>query len=132
MATRASTNLYSSNRDIDLKIHFKAAFLAGLLAIGSVGGVALADGAAKADAGAITISAKNFMFSPATITVKAGSTVTWTNMDDEAHTVASDTKLFRSAALDTNDHFSYKFDKAGTYHYMCTIHPRMMGTIVVQ
>jgi plastocyanin len=64
--------------------------------------------------------------------VKVGSTVTWTNLDDEPHTVFSDAGLFRSSALDTKDSFSYKFDKAGTYHYLCTIHPRMVGTIVVE
>jgi plastocyanin len=103
----------------------KTWFAAAVLAAGSVG-VAMADG------GAIKISAKDFMFSPTSITVKAGSTVTWTNLDEEPHTVFSDTGLFRSSALDTKDIFSYKFDKPGTYHYLCTIHPRMMGTIVVE
>jgi plastocyanin len=103
----------------------KTWFAAAVLAVGSVG-VAMADGAA------IKISAKDFMFSPTSITVKAGSTVTWTNLDEEPHTVFSDTGLFRSSALDTKDIFSYKFDKPGTYHYLCTIHPRMMGTIVVE
>ena len=98
---------------------------AAVLAAGSVG-VAFGDGAA------IKISAKDFMFSPTTVTVKVGSTVTWTNLDEEPHTVFSSTGLFRSSALDTKDSFSYTFDKAGTYRYSCTIHPRMMGTIVVE
>jgi plastocyanin len=80
----------------------------------------------------IQVSAKNFMFTPASITVKAGSTVTWVNLDDEPHTVFSDAGLFRSSALDTKERFSFKFDKAGTYHYLCTIHPRMLGTVVVE
>ena len=75
---------------------------------------------------------KDFMFSPTTSTVIAGSTVTWTNLDDEPHTVLSDTGLFKSGAMDTNESFSFKFDKPGTYHFTCTIHPRMVGTIVVQ
>jgi plastocyanin len=75
---------------------------------------------------------KDFMFSPTTSTVRAGSTVTWTNMDDEPHTVQSDTGLFKSGAMDTNETFSFKFDKPGTYHFTCSIHPRMVGTIVVQ
>jgi plastocyanin len=54
------------------------------------------------------------------------------NKDDEPHTVASDEGLFRSSALDTDESFSYKFDKPGTYHYTCTIHPRMIGTITVE
>jgi plastocyanin len=75
---------------------------------------------------------KDFMFSPTSSTVRAGSTVTWTNMDDEPHTVLSDTGLFKSGAMDTNESFSFKFDKPGTYHFTCSIHPRMVGTIVVQ
>jgi plastocyanin len=72
------------------------------------------------------------MFAPMTISIKAGSTVTWKNTDDEPHTVVSDTGLFRSGALDTNESFSFRFDKPGTYHYACSIHPRMVGTIVVE
>ena len=78
------------------------------------------------------IVVKQFMFMPNSMTVKAGSTVTWANMDDEPHTVVSDIGLFRSGAMDTNESFSFKFDKPGTYHFTCSIHPRMVGTIVVQ
>lgn len=78
------------------------------------------------------ILVKDFMFAPMTLTVSAGSTVTWANMDEEPHTVVSDTGLFRSGAIDTHDSFSFKFDKPGTYHFTCSIHPRMVGTIVVQ
>jgi plastocyanin len=78
------------------------------------------------------IVVKDYMFVPTALTVKAGATVTWANMDDEPHTVTSDTGLFRSGALDTNDSFSFKFDQPGTYHFTCSIHPRMVGTIVVQ
>ena len=75
---------------------------------------------------------KDFMFAPATLTVKAGTTVTWANKDEEPHTVFSDTGLFRSNAMDTGEAFSFKFDTPGTYHFLCTIHPRMVGTIVVE
>jgi plastocyanin len=75
---------------------------------------------------------KDFMFTPMSVTVKAGDTVTWANKDDEPHTVVSDTGLFRSAALDTDETYSFKFDKPGTYHFTCSIHPRMVGTIVVE
>ena len=94
---------------------------------------ALASPASHADAADSTIvMAKDFMFAPTALTVKAGSTVTWTNKDDEPHTVVSDSGVFRSGALDTNESFSFRFDKPGTYHYACSIHPRMVGTIVVQ
>jgi plastocyanin len=78
------------------------------------------------------IIVKDFIFNPTPLTVKAGSTVTWTNMDDEPHTVVSDTGVFKSGGMDTKESFSYKFDKPGTYHFTCSIHPRMVGTIVVQ
>ena len=86
-----------------------------------------------ADAGDSTrIVVKGFMFNPTPLTVKTGSTVTWTNMDEEPHTVVSDTGLFKSGGMDTNESFSFKFDKPGTYHYTCSIHPRMVGTIIVK
>jgi len=86
--------------------------------------------AETADSNRIVV--KEFMFTPNSLSVKTGSTVTWANMDDEPHSVVSDTGLFRSGAMDTNESFSFKFDKPGTYHFTCSIHPRMVGTIVVQ
>ena len=87
--------------------------------------------AAGSPAAAIVL-AREFMFATKSLTVSAGSTVTWTNKDDEPHTVVSDGAVFRSGALDTDESFSFRFDKPGTYHYACSIHPRMVGTIVVQ
>ncbi len=72
------------------------------------------------------------MFSPGTVTVKAGETVTWTNLDEEPHTVVSVEGIFRSSALDTKDSFSFKFERPGTYRYLCTLHPKMLGTVVVE
>jgi len=83
-------------------------------------------------ADATKIVVKDFAFDPTPLTVKAGSTVTWTNMDDEPHTVVSDTGVFKSGGMDTKESFSFKFDKPGTYHFTCSIHPRMVGTVVVQ
>ena len=79
-----------------------------------------------------TITVKNFMFAPTSATITAGATVTWVNEDDEPHTVVSDTGTFRSGALDTHETFSFEFDKPGTYHFICSIHPQMVGTVVVQ
>ena len=66
------------------------------------------------------------------ITVAAGTTVTWHNGDGEPHTVVSTAGLFRSAAIDTDEKFSFKFTKPGVYKYVCTIHPRMSGTVTVK
>ncbi len=82
------------------------------------------------DANAVVM--KNFDFAPMSITVKVGSSVTWKNLDGEPHTVTSVDGLFRSGALDQNDSFTFKFDKPGTYKYLCSIHPRMMASVVVQ
>ena len=79
-----------------------------------------------------TVKIDNFSFSPATITVPAGTTVRWTNADDIPHTVVDEDKTFRSKTLDTEEQFSYTFTKPGTYSYFCSIHPKMTGKVVVQ
>jgi plastocyanin len=75
---------------------------------------------------------KNFMFSPMSLSIKAGTTVTWKNMDGEPHTVVNDAGLFRSSALDQNDTYKFKFDKPGVYKIFCGIHPNMKETITVE
>ena len=74
----------------------------------------------------------NFSFTPATLTVAPGTTVTWTNRDDIPHTVVSDDKIFKSKVLDTDEKFSYTFTKPGTYPYFCSVHPKMTAKIVVR
>jgi plastocyanin len=88
-----------------------------------------APGAPSHDA---TISISEFMFSPTSMTVTAGTTVHWKNLDGEPHTVRSVDSSFRSDPLDQNDSFAFKFDKPGTYRYVCSIHPQMVGTIIVK
>lgn len=80
----------------------------------------------------VAVKIDNFSFSPATITVPAGTTVRWTNRDDLPHTVVSDDKAFKSKALDTDEDFTYTFTKPGTYSYFCSIHPKMTAQVVVQ
>jgi plastocyanin len=88
-----------------------------------------ADNAAQASA----VSIDNFTFGPQTLTVKAGTTVTWTNKDDIPHGIASANNGFaKSRALDTDDNYSFTFTTPGTYQYFCYIHPHMTGTIVVE
>jgi len=77
----------------------------------------------------ITIS--NFTFAPLKISVPAGTKVTWINKDDTPHRVMVIETQVKSAALDSDASFSTVFDKPGTYHYFCTMHPMMKGTIVV-
>jgi plastocyanin len=92
-----------------------------------------AESSSDKPASGAAIKIDNFSFGPATITIPAGSTVTWTNNDDVPHVVTSDdNKMFKSKALDTDDHFSFTFAKPGTYNYYCAIHPKMTAKIVVQ
>ncbi len=90
--------------------------------------------AAAATAAPPAVTIQDFSFGPAVLTVARGTQVTWTNKDDDPHTVASADggKLFKSSALDTDNSYSFLFTEAGTFKYFCTIHPRMQGTVVVQ
>jgi 3',5'-cyclic AMP phosphodiesterase CpdA len=78
------------------------------------------------------VSIDNFAFTPAIITVKAGTTVTWTNHDDIPHLVVAQDHSYRSKPLDTDDSFSRVFDKPGEYPYFCGLHPKMTGVVRVQ
>jgi plastocyanin len=78
-----------------------------------------------------SVTIKGFAFGPAAITVKVGTTVTWTNMDQDAHTVTAKDGSFGSQAIDTGGSYKFTFTKAGTYDYLCTIHPFMTATVVV-
>jgi plastocyanin len=96
------------------------------------GATGLTLGIAFADGGDGTVKIDNFTFMPKNLTVKVGTAVIWTNLDDIPHTVTSTTQQFRSKALDTDDKFSFTFSTPGTYDYFCSLHPHMTGTIVVE
>ena len=88
--------------------------------------------AAETGPAAAAVTIDNFSFTPQVITVKAGTTVTWTNRDDIPHTVVSTDQVFKSKALDTDQAFSFTLDKPGTYQYFCSIHPHMTAKVVVE
>src|SRR5262245_26722773 len=77
------------------------------------------------------ISIDNFTFTPAELSVKAGTTIKWVNRDDIPHTVVDKEKAFRSKALDTDDSYSFTFSQAGSFDYFCGLHPHMVGKIIV-
>ena len=115
--------------------------VAGFVSISSVfaGGPAVpgvpgrvAAGASEPQAQNAEVKIDNFSFTPASITVAVGTTITWTNRDDIPHTVVSDDKVIKSKVLDTDEKFSYTFSKPGTYPYFCSIHPKMTGKVIVQ
>jgi plastocyanin len=101
-----------------------------LLLVGSPSVVASNNDQASAATAEVKID--NFSFGPQTLTVRVGTTVTWTNGDDIPHTSVSTEGVFKSKVMDTDEKFSYTFTKAGKYPYYCTIHPRMTGEVVVQ
>ena len=107
------------------------------LAAGAMYGVSHAhartmSGMHAASASNVVVVMKNFDFSPMTLTVAAGTTVAWKNTDGEPHTVTSIDGRFHSGALDQDETFKFKFDKPGTYKYVCSIHPKMMAAIIVK
>jgi plastocyanin len=88
--------------------------------------------AGEAAASSATVTIDNFAFAPPTLTVTAGTTVTWKNEDDSPHRIGDKNGTFKSAALDTDDTFSHTFAAPGEYPYICTIHPYMVGKIIVK
>jgi plastocyanin len=83
-----------------------------------------------APSAAVTI--QNYHFEPSTLKVSAGTTVTWTNRDDDAHTVMDAAGSFRSNALDSGQTFSFTFVKPGVYRIACSMHTQMRETVVVE
>lgn len=86
--------------------------------------------APAASSNAVSIS--NFAFSPASITVPAGTKVAWTNNDSAPHTVTSNTDAFESGSLSHGGIFSFTFAQKGTYEYHCSFHSSMNGKVVVE
>jgi len=84
---------------------------------------------------ASTVNIKDFAFSPSTLMVKTGTTVTWVNLDTAPHTIASDPGspvAFSSGSLSTGASYRFTFSQPGTFAYHCSIHPSMKGTVIVQ
>jgi plastocyanin len=99
---------------------------------GQMAGHASASAVHETKPSSTVINIDNFSFSPATLTISAGTSVTWTNHDDIPHTIVEHDRKFKSKGLDTDDSFSYTFSEAGTYEYFCGLHPKMVGKIVVE
>jgi plastocyanin len=112
-------------RTIKPRMYVVTALVVAALAAGALA----SQGAPAADA---EVQIDQYAFLPQRVTVKARPTVTWTNDDDDSHTVASSSKLFKSKALDTGDKFSFTFTTPGTYAYICSVHPYMTGAVVVE
>jgi len=106
-----------------------------LLACGQPGGYSSDTPAAPGPGGQSTADAveiSNFAFSPNSLTVPAGTTVTWTNKDGITHTSTSDQAVWDSGGISPGQSFSVPFNTPGTFTYHCNIHPGMTATIIVQ
>ena len=82
-------------------------------------------------AGGDAVAIQNFAFGPASLSVAAGTTVTWTNNDTAPHTATADDESFDSSSIAPGATFSQAFETAGTFAYHCSLHPNMTGTIEV-
>jgi plastocyanin len=82
--------------------------------------------------GANEVAIQNMAYNPSTLTVKAGTTIKWTNLDPATHDVTSDTGVFQSGNMTNGQTYSYTFNQTGTYPYHCIIHPSMKASIVVE
>ena len=92
-------------------------------------GVVLAP-AARADA-VTEIKIDNFVFNPASVTIKRGGMVRWVNHDDIPHSVLMAAAKLRSKVMDTDEHFEHQFETAGSFDYVCGLHPHMKGRLIV-
>lgn len=128
--------LHGHNHDREVKVTRTALNLA-LLFVVAVAFFWLSVGVANSESSdqmkqSTEVRIDNFSFGPATLTIPAGTTVTWTNHDDIPHNVVSTDGVFKSKVIDTDESFSFTFTKAGTYPYFCAIHPKMTGKVIVK
>jgi plastocyanin len=115
------------------KTTLRAAALALALGLGVAASFAAptSHAAAAAPAGP-TVTIDNFVFGPAALTVEVGTTVTWVNHDDVPHTVVADDRSFKSKVIDSDETFAFTFTRPGQYGYFCSLHPHMLGKVVVK
>ena len=88
--------------------------------------------AAVAAAATPRVQIKEFKFVPALLTVPVGATVTWSNGDEEAHTVTATDRAYTSTGLEPKETYAHRFTQPGTYTYFCALHPHMTATVVVK
>jgi plastocyanin len=101
------------------------------LMVAALAAALVSAGPARASAG-VSVTIKDFTFGPPELTVPVGTTVTWTNHDEEPHTVTAVTGAFTSAGLSNDETFTQTFTRPGTYQYFCALHPKMRATVVVK
>jgi len=99
----------------------------------AVATVALIGGASRlAEAAGVEVVIDNFTFTPPLLTVKTGTDVSWVNHDDIPHSIVCPALTMKSRTLDTDQTFIYRFERAGTFDYICGLHPHMKGKVLVR
>ena len=83
-------------------------------------------------AGPPRVDIKDFQYGPSELTVSLGTRVTWTNHDEEPHTITSATGAFSSTGLSHDETFTQTFTRPGRYAYFCALHPQMKAVVVVR
>ncbi len=78
-----------------------------------------------------SVAIDNFSYTPSTLTVKVGSTITVTNMESVEHTLSADNGSFNTGTLDKGKSAHFKLTKPGVYSFHCEFHPFMKGSIKV-
>jgi plastocyanin len=96
-----------------------------------LGAVLLSCAGMRSEAADTTVEIKTFAFAPQELTVIPGTTVTWINHDQTVHNVVSPDGKFASPGMDTDDRYTFKFEKEGDFAYLCALHPHMVGTVHV-
>jgi plastocyanin len=100
-------------------------------AVGGAGAVLLTTALAQAADATAEVRIDNFAFSPTPLRVKKGVEVRWMNEDDIPHSIVCAALNLRSKPMDTGGGFSYRFERTGTFNYICGLHPHMKGQVVV-
>ena len=109
-----------------------ASFVLNVAAVAGLAAGAPGAAAAAPAASGPTVKIDNFVFGPEALTVSVGTTVTWINQDDIPHTIVANDKSFKSKVLDSDERFSFTFTKPGEFGYFCSLHPHMVGKVIVK
>ena len=89
-------------------------------------------GNSNGNASGASVNMQNFAFSPSSVTVSAGTKVTWANEDSSPHTIVSDNGTFASQPISKGESYSFTFPEKGTFAYYCSIHPSMKAVVIVE
>jgi plastocyanin len=118
--------------NLRIPLHYAGAIIGPIVAAALVFGSAVAAPTAPSPSPSpVTTLIEDYAYKPPSITIHPGTTVVWTNKDDDPHTVTADDKLFDSKGLCQGDTYHFTFEKPGRYTYHCAAHPFMKGVIIV-